>query len=133
MSRAEQLKSERKLALGLYLAHQLLSAPLPEAIRTKIVRDPEVKPIAARISRRLFQAPGLEPAGLERLTLGLRLCARWEQQVRYCVHVILSPSLAEWTQWALPRHLSFLYLPFRLMRLLKKHGVLFLKTSRVCR
>jgi hypothetical protein len=122
---AAELSCERRLAVGLYLAHQLLDAPLPEPIRRRIAAQPRVETIAREISERLFQpdAPALSPFAL--VFFDIKLLDRWSQRLRDLLGVI-SPTLLEWGRWPLPRCLSFLYYPLRLSRLLVKYGRMFL-------
>ncbi|HXG19024.1 MAG TPA: nucleotidyltransferase family protein [Methylomirabilota bacterium] len=51
---ARALGGERMLLLGLFLAHDLLSAVLPEEVLKKIHNDPQVKLLAGQVGERLF-------------------------------------------------------------------------------
>ena len=42
------------------------------------------------------------------------------------MNVVLAPSLIEWSTWPLPRALFFLYLPLRVIRLIRKYALKFL-------
>ena len=49
MNRARTLGNERSLALGLFLACDLLGASLPEDVSARIQIDPKVRLVAARV------------------------------------------------------------------------------------
>ena len=55
MDQACTLGGERMLLLGLFLAHDVLRAGLPEEALKRIDNDPQVKLLAGQVSKRLFQ------------------------------------------------------------------------------
>src|SRR5581483_1714373 len=54
MKRARRLGVERMLFLGLFLATDLLEAPLPESVLQKLHTEPVVKSLAAKVIGQLF-------------------------------------------------------------------------------
>ena len=131
--KAASMRCDRRLALGLRLAHSLLEAPISEPVRAWIAKRPEVESLAGAIADRLFGPDGDEPTAFELLRLNLRLYGSTRQRVTHCLNTIWAPSLVEWSQWPLPRPLFFLYPPLRLARLTAKHLALALRarTKRV--
>ncbi len=120
-ARAQELACERRLAIGLYLAQQLLDAPLPEEVTRRIALMPEVRGLALEMAGPLL-VPEFHPMStLGLLRMNLRLYERFGQKLSHLFNVIASPSLVEWTRWPLPRPLFALYLPLRLVRLAGKY------------
>jgi hypothetical protein len=126
MAKARQLRCERRLALGLHLAQQLLDAPLPQKVREQIAGTPAIDDLSATVARMLFD-PELEAMNaLETLSLDLKLYDSYRQRLGHALNVVFAPSLPEWSRWPLPRALFFLHYPLRLIRLAGKYGLLFL-------
>lgn len=130
MEKAAQLKCERRLAVGLYLADHLLDAPLPEKVRNKCEGVPQVRQLANTILGTIFHSGSDEMSSLEGLSLNLSLYERPRQKFRHCINVVLAPTTIEWLRWPLPRPLFFLYWPLRLFRLIAKYGFKFVDKRR---
>lgn len=113
---------ERRMAIGLHLAHALLDAPLPERIAARVAAM-RLDAIAATMLDRAFAANAVDPGTLACLATDLRLYERPAHKLRHLANVTLAPSLIEWTRWPLPRALHCLYLPLRLGRLVKKYAL----------
>lgn len=124
VSTARRLGCERRLALGLNLASELLRMPLPPETRA-IAHDPVVREIAAEISSRAFRADPAPPGVARAFRLNLRLTETTRGRLRYALGALLLPGLGEWTRWTLPRPLFFLYFPLRFARLAAKYFPLF--------
>ena len=124
--KAARLECERRLALGLYLAHQLLDTPLPEEIREKFDDAAAVGKLADTILGTLFLARSDAMSSFAWLRFNLSLYERPRQKLTHCMNVVLAPSLIEWSTWPLPRALFFLYLPLRVIRLIRKYALKFL-------
>jgi hypothetical protein len=122
MAAAAMSRGKRQLALGLYLAHHLLDAPLPEPVRAEIAAQPWLNAMACQVSQRLFQSPAPELTPLELASFRLKILDTWPQRIRDLLGAF-NPRLTEWTRWPLPRYLSFLYYPLRLGRLLIDYGM----------
>ena len=120
MDQARALKSERMLFLGLYLASDLLEAPLPEEIRARVYSDPAVRSLATQIGERLFHE--VSPGVLENWRFQVRIRDRWRDGCRYCFGLVMTPTGLEMTLMPLPAFLFPLYYVLRPMRLLVKHG-----------
>jgi hypothetical protein len=125
MVAAAKVTGQRRLALGLYLAHHLLDAPLPDPIRGRIAAEPRVKTLAGEVSERLFQPTLPELSRFEVMAFRLKLLESCSQRIRVMLGAV-NPTLIEWGHWPLPKYLSFLYYPLRLGRLLIEDGMGFL-------
>jgi hypothetical protein len=120
MDQARALKSERMLFLGLYLASDLLEAPLPEEIRARVHSDLEVQSLAAQVRAGLFRE--VSPGVLESWRFQIRIRDRLRDGFRYCFGLVMTPTGLELTMIPLPAFLSPVYYLLRPMRLALKHG-----------
>jgi Uncharacterised nucleotidyltransferase len=114
---ARRSSSERMLALGVRLATDLLGAPMPEALRQRADTDPVIAALAAQVRARLFRNRARPTGLLEQARFHLRLRERWPHRIRYCWLALTTLTVADWEERRLPRGLSFLYYPIRLIRL----------------
>ena len=123
---ARELGGERMLFLGLFLADDLLGAPLPDEVLRRVRADTSVKALAAQVRQRLFREVNVPPLGvLESSLFHLRARERLRDRVLYCVRLAMSPTEYDWTALPLPPSLSFLYYIVRPVRLLTgKYGLL---------
>jgi hypothetical protein len=120
MNQARALKSERMLLLGLYLANDLLEAPLPEEIKARVYSDPAVRSLAAQVRERIFRE--VSHGVLESWRFQVRIRDRWRDGCRSCFGLVMTPTGLELTLISLPAVLFPLYYVLRPMRLLVKHG-----------
>jgi hypothetical protein len=120
--RAAALGCTRRLALGLHLAHGLLDAPLPEAVRARVHAQPGVAAIAREIRGRLFTDGNVFREGPRALRFNLALYERAGHRASHVYNTLFAPSLVEWTRWPLPRALHWLYPAIRLTRLVAKYA-----------
>jgi hypothetical protein len=119
--RAAALACERRVGLGLLLAHRWLEAPVPEATLARYARLPGVKRSAAAIEAAGVTAEPAPESALAMLRANLGLYDTASQRFAHVVNTVASPTLVEWSRWPLPRPLFFLYPPLRLARLAWKH------------
>ena len=124
---AGSLGGERMLFLGLFLAHNLLGAALPEAVLPRVQADPVVKSLAAQVGDQLFREPHYMPGVLKRCFFHLKARERLRDRVRYCLRLAMIPTLEDWAFLSLPAFLSFLYYLLRPIRLVRKCGLSLLK------
>lgn len=125
MDQARALKSERMLFLGLYLASDLLGAPLPEEIGVRVHSDPAVRSLATQVRERIFRE--VLPGVFESWRFQVRIRDRLRDGCRYCFGLVMTPTGLELTLVALPVFLFPLYYVLRPMRLVVKHGARMLK------
>ena len=129
LEQAGVLGNERNLALGLFLANDLLGVSLPEDILRRIQADPMVRPLAAQVRDLLFRGDAVARdisywhtyhlSVRERLRDRLRL--RLHYYLRYA-HIAMTPTAQDEAALPLPGYLSFLYYFSRPIRLAKIYG-----------
>jgi|SRR5215217_797177 len=131
MGVAESLGSQRMLSVGLYLAHDLLGAPLPQQALHKVQADPAVMDLANWVYERLFSESNGSSNGLEEdfpfHPFHLRARERLRDKSLYCVRAALTTTIRDWMLLPLPRHMYALYHVVRLIRLTAKYGPRLLK------
>ena len=123
MELASEAGCVRPLLLGLLLAHELLEAPVPEAILERAGGAEAVRGRARQVVLRLHRIPPVEPESLEITTFNSRLAERTWQKVRHYAALLRAPTEKELELLPLPEKLFFLYYPFRGVRLALKYGL----------
>lgn len=113
-------RCERRLALGLLLARDLLGANVPEPARC---RDPAVRLIAAAIQDDAFALEPRPPSLWHALVTNMRLHDSALDAMAYAVRLALTPGWGEWVRWRLPRPLFPLYWLLRPVRLFAKYAL----------
>jgi Uncharacterised nucleotidyltransferase len=119
---ARRMGCERMLWLGLFLAHDLLGAPLPDMVFQEVREDSVVQQLAQRVYKQLFGSPGIDDSGFSNALFHLRVRERVRDGFHYSLSLALAPTLADWSMLALPAPLSFLYYPARFIRLMGKYS-----------
>ena len=127
IDRVEALGCRRVLFLGLFLAHDLLGAPLPAEIEKTIRADSSVRSLAVRVHDRLFRQEDVPTATLQSSLFNLRVTERLQDRIRYCLHAAFHPSVVDWQALPLPRSLFFLYYGIHPLRVAGKYGWQYLK------
>jgi hypothetical protein len=122
---ATEARCDRPLLLGLLLAHDLLRAPVPEAILER-ARSAEVVPLLARqVALRLNRIPPVEPEGVEITRFNVRMAERTWGKIRHYAAQFKAPTEGELEWFPLPEKLFFLYYPVRAARMAWKYGTRF--------
>lgn len=129
IQRSRRLGYERIVLLGLYLAHDLLDASLPQAVVDSIHKDRAVSSLAYQVRKQLFQTVDALPEGkpVDQPLFQLRLHRRLRDKVRYVLDKLLAPTVGDWAVVPLPSSLIFLYYIFHPIRLASTYGVRALK------
>jgi hypothetical protein len=115
--RATAADSERMFLFGLYLAHKLLQAKLPEEIQARCTTDARLESLAAKVIANLFNGPTHVPATSREIfeyNLGVRTSV--SARARYLVHM-LRPTDSDLSAHSLPGRFALAYYvtrPFRL-------------------
>ncbi len=112
----------RPLLLGSLLAHELLEAPVPEAVVERARAAQAVQSRARQVALRLNRIPPVEPESLEVTAFNVRLAERAWDKVRHLSAMLKAPTEADLESFALPENLFFLYYPLRAARLVQKYG-----------
>lgn len=122
LEHARCLDCERMLFLGLYLAHEVLDAPLPGDILERLQENTVVKSLAAQAQRRLWEDNGGPPGAVQRFLFRLRMRENLWEGMRYCFRLATRPTEEDWRLFRLPGPLASLYSVVRPLRLLRKYG-----------
>lgn len=120
---AAQLQSTRLVLLGLYLAHEVVGAPLPPPALERARSDEQVQWLAVKIFEEYTENSdsviGVGPRALFRL----RSADGAMQGLRQLIRVSLKPTESDRETIHLPYFLSPLYGFVRLIRLLGEYGL----------
>jgi hypothetical protein len=113
-------RSERVLLFGIALAEDLLGAGLPEVLRSRMIKHPQVRRLAREAQAALFTADPPQLTVVGQSLRHARLLDRWPDRVRMLARLLFRPKYHDWICFKLPAGLSFLYYPLRIFRLLWK-------------
>jgi hypothetical protein len=119
---AAEMKSTRVLLLGLFLAHELLQAPLPRHVLESAQRDAPVRWLAEKVQAQ-FEGNDASPGVLPRALFRLRSRDSLRQGIRHMVRLTLSPTERDRQSARLPPSLASLYVLVRPLRLLQEYGL----------
>jgi len=127
---AARLRCERILLLGLFLAHDLLGAPLPARVHEKVKSDASIPKLAGGIYKNLFfkRADSGENGINPKFSLfHIKVRERLSEKIRYGLHLAVNPTKQEWELASLPASLAFFHYFFRPIRLATGLGAVLLK------
>jgi hypothetical protein len=122
-ARAAEMKVERMLRLALYVAHQMLDAPLPNEVLKEVQRDTVAKKLSEGIQARFFRG-GRAPLPVFsrfRFRVGTRDTS-W-QGLGYALRLATSPTDPDREDMPLPAKLSHTHAWFRPLLLIRRYGV----------
>jgi hypothetical protein len=131
---AAQAGCERPVLLGLWLAHEVSGAAVPEPILRRAGEVEAVRRLAGQVVARLRRLPPPEaPDGMQLTQFNARLAElRWKK-VRHYAGMLRAPTDEELKLVALPEGLFFLYYPLRAVRLAAKYGARLVRGMKVNR
>ncbi len=112
----------RILLLGLWLAHDVLSTPLPKEVLTAVMNDPVVQQVGHEVEQHLFVKAELYTGVFSEASLLLRLRERKRDQLKSLFSLLLTPRRYDRMVVSIPKSLSFLYYLIRPARLAAKYG-----------
>jgi hypothetical protein len=87
--------------LGLYLAHALLDAPLPEGVLRRISKNRTVRSAAQAICDSIFSGSKEAPGVLENCLFYVSIRERLRDKVRLCIRTLSRPVPGQWDQLGL--------------------------------
>jgi hypothetical protein len=121
-SAANEVGASRMLHVGLRLAADVLSAPLPESIASALRSDPA----AGQLSRRIVQwlpAAGSAPPGIvERAKFRIGMHGGGPSSLSYLFRLSFSPTEEDWVEGEENKRHWFLDAMGRQFRLVRKYG-----------
>lgn len=119
---------QRMLFLGIFLANDILGAPLPREIEQEVRRDSHTVKLANQVRWRLFEEPLLLFKPWKGVHFRLQLMDRaWDHlsySPRRWLQILMIPTLADWSSLPLPDILFPLYYVLRPMRLAGRYGAM---------
>ena len=119
---AEKMESRRVLLLGLYLAHELFEASLPDFVLRAATGDSQVPRLATQVLEQYDGASSARPGVWSRTSFRLRSRDRFWKGLRHTVRLGISPTESDREMVRLPRLLAPLYIFVRPWRLLREYG-----------
>jgi Uncharacterised nucleotidyltransferase/Methyltransferase domain len=120
---AAKRESTRLLLLGLYLAHELVGASLPQSVLERTHGDAQVQWLASKV---LEQYAGNSDSSIgvwPRALFRLRSCDGYWQGMRQLFRLAMKPTESDRQTIQLPGFLSPLYTLVRPFRLLRDYGL----------
>jgi Uncharacterised nucleotidyltransferase len=120
---AAKMESTRVLLLGLYLAHDLFGAPLPQQMLEEISRDSTVQALAEKLYEQYTGISDPSAGVMSRAVFRFRLRDGIGQALRHTLRLAMSPTESDRQMVRLPRWLTPLYVFVRPWRLLREYGL----------
>lgn len=121
MQQAKTSGSQRMLFIGLFLANDILGAPIPHEILQKIQHDPLTVKLAMQVRSKLLNGTLVAPGTFEKMLFKLQVMEYVQDRVSYCIWEITTPTPVDWMSIPLPDTLFPLYYVLRPMRLSGKY------------
>ena len=109
------------VGLGVFLAHDLLGAPLPEAL-AELADGEDVRSLARAVYRHLPDESPDPNLGIKLAPFHLAMRERLRDRARYAAAVLLAPSPLDMEAVPLPPGLYPLYFAVRPVRLATSHA-----------
>jgi hypothetical protein len=119
---ALKMESTRLLHLGLYLAHDLFAAPLPDKMLEEIARDHSVPGLAEKVYAQYAGISDPSAGVLPRAAFRVRSGDGIGRGLRHTLRLAMSPTESDRQTVRLPRWLAPLYVLVRPLRLLREYG-----------
>jgi hypothetical protein len=126
MEQARNARGKRMLFLGIFLANDILGAPLPRAIEQEVRNDPHTAKLAGQVRWRLFEGPLQLFKPWKKVHFHLQLIdSAWERlsySLRHWFDILTTPRSGDWNSLPLPDVFFHLYYVIRPVRLACKYG-----------
>ncbi len=122
LDQATTLGSRRIFLTGIYLAHELAGAPIPEDIVAIARNDRAVRALASRIAIQLFSAASRRDASVDPWAVPLRSIEGPRARIDYIVRRMLAPTMGDYELIPLPRAMFPLYWAIRPFRMVVRYG-----------
>jgi hypothetical protein len=119
---AAKMKSTRVLLLGLYLAHDLLGASIPQALLQDARSETQVQWLAGMVREQYAGISDPTVGVWPRAVFRIRSRDGIGQGLRHTLRLAMSPTESDRRAVRLPRWLTPLYMLVRPLRLLREYG-----------
>jgi SAM-dependent methyltransferase len=120
---AAKLKSTRLLMLGLYLAHELMDAPLPGAILEQARQDSNVRWLATKVQTELAGGASPHMGVLPRVAFRYRSGDGTADAIGHMFRLATMPTEEDRRSVRLPKALAPLYALVRPWKLIRQYGI----------
>ncbi|MFI5315199.1 MAG: nucleotidyltransferase family protein [Myxococcota bacterium] len=124
-SLASSARASRMLWLGVLLAHEMLSAPVPDDVLSRAREDVSIRELATRVRDELLAGAWTRHDDIARFRFHQVLAEGPREQVRYLFHIArryAQPNELDRAAVALPRVLHPLYYGVRALRLTGRYA-----------
>jgi hypothetical protein len=122
MDVASHSGGRRMLFLGLLLVKDLFETSIPEEIAKEIESEPEVRKLATKVEKGLFEKSNGSAGIFKSSLFYLKVKERLRDRIQYCTDLAMTTTPGDWAFLQLPRSLFPLYFLIRPFRLIKKYG-----------
>lgn len=131
---AKRLGCWRMTLLGLFVAHTMLGAPIPDSLVSEVHAQPGISVLTTHIYQELFSKDKtIHTTRLSRESFFFKLRERWRDKLFPHYHALrlhVTPNEKDLALLALPKSLGFLYYLIRPIRLARDYGVLLFTWSK---
>ncbi|BAZ11075.1 hypothetical protein NIES4071_29000 [Calothrix sp. NIES-4071] len=126
LDKADKLRCKRLVALALFLAKDLLQAPVPEAVLERIQLYPKVKVLAQQITQQLFVESNERILEVHRCLFHIKTRENLQSKIQVLVDLMnysgwLQPTEKDLDLVKLPKNFYFLYYLVRPIRVFQKY------------
>jgi len=119
MLEARRVGAERAFLLGIYLAQDVLGAPLPQEILQRVRIEPTVLDLAGQVESRLFLKPDSCATVSRKALFYLRIRERWQDRALYILRALTTPLATHFEKLPLRASAFFRYFLLPLWRVVK--------------
>jgi hypothetical protein len=130
LTMAKTLGVERMIRLGVFLANQLLNAPIPRELVNRIENDNRMRAKAHWIRQRLFAENDGRINEKQAFFFYLDMKDHWSHRLKHCLLYVqqffvagITPTEIDREAIPLPKSLQFLYYVIRPVRVGAKHAI----------
>jgi hypothetical protein len=129
LDQATTLGSRRIFLTGIYLAHELVGAPIPDGLVAIARNDRAVRDLARRIALQLFNDASQRDTQLDPWMVPLGSIEGSRARINYIVRRMLAPTMGDYELIPLPRRLFPLYWAIRPFRMAVQYGPRLIRRS----
>lgn len=122
LDEATTLGSRRMYLTGIYLAHELLDAPVAENVVAIARDDRNVRALASRVANGLFSSAGPGRSRFDPWAVPIRSIEGARARMNYIVHRMMAPTMGDYELLPLPEALFPLYWVIRPFRMALQYG-----------
>ena len=122
LNEATALGSRRMFLTGIYLAHELVGAPVAEDVVAIARDDRNVRALASRVANGLFSGAGPGRSRFDPWAVPIRSIEGTRPRMRYIAHRMLAPTMGDYELLPLPEALFPLYWVIRPFRMALQYG-----------